>query len=490
MKKIIAMVIGISLGVSVLVLGFNNYSYLFSGSLRIQPIQAPKDPIKKEDILLNIPFASKLLTAPVLELPYNNSNQYGLGNALEFYWKDVKGASKFALFVKFDDGEYKIYPRPANGFGYAAVPYLDLPSADKNHTVTWKIRAYDVNNAVVDSVIWKFNLLANFQTKCVASPSIQEQGKPVNFTITPKEGVAPYAFYWPPYFKTTPDKASAIGTFLGTGKQRMKISVSDKNQTNKFFVPCEVTITQSPSANAMGVPLPTVGASPVKNLDDLYKLPVDANQINQLVKDFNIQWIDNEKTGEKWPTSFSFDQNSGQPSKGVIISLLNILLHQSFSEPLPLGPKSIYDYLKANTQSIKISLECGNNNDAGGNMFLMRSFGYWKGLYADCTPSPYPNYYVDQLALFIHEARHADFGDPGHLSCGIQGGNDEYFENGSGYSAAATYLMWIYKYGINDSAEAKNRAKLSAASLLKERFCKKPVSGNPKVQVIIDELYK
>lgn len=227
-----------------------------------------------------------------------------------------------------------------------------------------------------------------------------------------------------------------------------------------------------------------------QNLLELYKQRPSDQVIAEIQRDFKINWPNDRSLNLTWPAQFDFNQTGKQPSKTVIISRLNILRNQKFSEPLPFTKLSIYDYVRKNTQGINVRLNCNSNSDGAGSMNLNVSSGVWNSVESGtCKLSnSFNKDYIDALSLFVHEARHSEPGDPGHTSCGISGGNDNYFENGSGYSYAAMYLMWVYKYSINDPQEVKERAKRDAAGLLKDRFCHPPRHSNPKVQAIISEL--
>lgn len=98
--------------------------------------------------------------------------------------------------------------------------------------------------------------------------------------------------------------------------------------------------------------------------------------------------------------------------------------------------------------------------------------------------------YVKPLYLLVHEERHNESGDPGHIFVGspnpVQ--MDPVLEGGSGHAWAAMYTMWVYKYGKYDSPAIKSDARNIASMLLSERFPSRPTHSNPKVQAIIDEL--
>ncbi len=231
--------------------------------------------------------------------------------------------------------------------------------------------------------------------------------------------------------------------------------------------------------------------TPEKNLQTIFETRPTQEEINIIMNDFDINYIDSEN--EKWPEEFTFDQNSTEPSKMVIISHLNVLRQQEFSEPLPFTEGlSIYDYVKKYTKEIDLYNECFDGAyGGGGNIRASVSLGFW-GLrvFSRCRepfdpPQMMP--YVFRLHLIVHENAHnRPYGeDPIHVECnGIA--TDESLESG-GYSHSALYSMWVYKYGLHDPIEVKLEAKDSAKRVLRD-FCTPPTHSNPKVQAIVDEL--
>ncbi|QQM47347.1 hypothetical protein [Streptomyces liliifuscus] len=65
---------------------------------------------------------------------------------------------------------------------------------------------------------------------------------------------------------------------------------------------------------------------------------------------------------------------------------------------------------------------------------------------------------------------------------------DAQFDPGSGFTRAALYLMWIYKYGRYDPASIRTEAKNLTATL-KDRFSAHPTSANPQVKALLAELW-
>lgn len=235
-----------------------------------------------------------------------------------------------------------------------------------------------------------------------------------------------------------------------------------------------------------------------KDLGELYQAPPSQAELKRAGEDFAINWIQGAAHDERWPaeTPLVFNQGSLEPSKTVLLSRLETLRHQAFSEPLPFGDGSTaYDHLRKYVKAIDVSLGCGSAQGGGGRVRLNRFGALWWNIYAsgDCK-TPVPNEtlapYVGSLYLLMHEARHSEPGDTGHTACLGQGNMDASLERGSGHARAVLYLMWVYKYGLYDPPEIKSAAASAAISLLKTRFCERPASSHPKIQALIDELLR
>jgi hypothetical protein len=146
-----------------------------------------------------------------------------------------------------------------------------------------------------------------------------------------------------------------------------------------------------------------------------------------------------------------------------------------------------------NTHTVRVSLGTTVNMASGGVVNLNRTFTLWSNNPSQPTVA---TPYVHSLYLFNHESRHNEPGDPGHTSCttawtgatGIPNGMDSQFDPGSGYTRAALYLMWVYKYGRYDPAWIRTEAK-NVAATLKDRFCAHPTSTNPLVRALLTELW-
>jgi hypothetical protein len=230
-----------------------------------------------------------------------------------------------------------------------------------------------------------------------------------------------------------------------------------------------------------------------RDLWELYRVAPSQAELDRARKDFSINWIDSAQADEKWhsydpPT---FDQTSLSPSKVVLLANLDLLRHQTFSEPLPFGGgSSAYEYLRKYVKEFNLQLGCSDSAGGGGKIFLGRWQNTWNLPRRDCK-SPLASGplvgYVDSLALLMHEARHSDPGDSAHAVCYGFSNMDASLDKGSGHAWSTLYSMWVYKYGVYDPPVMRQRARLFAAATL-SRFCSKPQSANPRVQAIVDEL--
>jgi hypothetical protein len=238
----------------------------------------------------------------------------------------------------------------------------------------------------------------------------------------------------------------------------------------------------------------TVNVRVFADLWSLYRSAPSQAELDRIQRDFTFEWLDGP-SGEKW-TSYPgtpFDQTSANPSKTAVFAKLDVLRHQRFSQPLPWTTATVYDQIRQNTRTIRVSLGTDLNQAGNHVINLNRTFTLWSN-----DPS-HPNTatpYVDPLYLFVHESRHNEPGDPLHTSCtswtgapGTPNGMDAQFEPGSGYARAAVYLMWVYKYARFDPPAMQDQAKTDVMAH-KDRFCSRPSSTNPLVQALLRELWQ
>lgn len=234
------------------------------------------------------------------------------------------------------------------------------------------------------------------------------------------------------------------------------------------------------------------------DLDQFYQDQPAPTELARIDGDLSMSFVDGTGTAETWAAyPAAFNQSSTDPSKLVSYARLDVLRHQTFSEPLPFTTETIYDDFKTFVKTIDLRLSCDLNSGGGGQISVNRNMSVWDARAsgtpgnADACKTPFPNPelnpYVDSLALVVHEQRHNEPGDPGHIMVGGVA-MDATLENGSGYAWATMYAMWVYKYGVYDPSPIKNEAKSLATSLLKERFPTRPTHSNPLVQAIINEL--
>ena len=231
-----------------------------------------------------------------------------------------------------------------------------------------------------------------------------------------------------------------------------------------------------------------------KDLAELYRAIPAPAEVERILKTFGFRWTDGYLADEKWEPYDppAFDRTSYQPNKLPVLARLDVLRHQAFSEPLPFSDGlSIYEHLRKNVNTLNMRLDCGNNSGGKGTISLNRSSSEWWNISTDGCKIPSPPNQPPGSYLFyivVHEGRHSERDDPGHIWCRGQINMDADLDHGSGHAWAALYAMWIYKYGIYDSPEVKKEARAVAYSLLRSRFCSPPHSSNPKVQAIVDEL--
>lgn len=235
------------------------------------------------------------------------------------------------------------------------------------------------------------------------------------------------------------------------------------------------------------------------HLDDLYASEPAPGELQRIDNDFTFDLVDDG--AEQWSSydQATFDQTSTDPSPLVSKARLDVLRRQRFSTPLPTASgTTIYEHIRQHLNTIKLRLDCTLSVGGGSMGSFNRGFSVWDSR-ASATPespdqckvpfaSPSLAHYIQALQLFVHEARHTEPDDPSHTSCNGKTGMDQSFEGGSGYAAGAMYAMWVYKYGLYDSPEAKEEARTLAVSILQGRFCTPVTHSNPTVQALLDEL--
>ena len=288
-----------------------------------------------------------------------------------------------------------------------------------------------------------------------------------------------------------------VGSLRWTSSQDGNLGKGQAVRVPKLS-PGRHTITVSSSGGSRDVAVRVF-----RDLGDFYQAPQSPAERDRVAKDFVFAWVDGKSEDELWQTyeNVGFNQSSPDPGKAVVLAKLDVLRHQDFSQPLPFtNGKSIYDHVRTFVKRIYVTLGCQSNTGGHGNISLNRNFAVWDRRVSGTAGDPEacknaqatvkPGLYSGPLYLFVHEARHSEPGEPGHVQCNGKGNMDGSLENGSGHAAAALYLMWVYKYGLYDPPAVKADAKLQAHSLLKTRFCATPSHSNPQVQAIVDEILK
>jgi hypothetical protein len=246
----------------------------------------------------------------------------------------------------------------------------------------------------------------------------------------------------------------------------------------------------------------TVQIRVFKDLSQLYQSKMTTGEINRIRADFNINWMNGTGVSEKWlaDSSYEFDQVSPEPSKIVSLARIDVLRHQQFSQPLPFtGGFTAFDNLKSYVKQINLKLDCDISTGGSRTLNLNRNFSVWDSRMSGSsqkpdackTPIKQPivlSDYIESIYLLLHEGRHCEPSDPGHITCKGNDNMDQKLEGGSGHATAALYLIWVYKYGLYDSAQTRENARLTAMSILENRFCNTPRHSNPLVQAALNEL--
>lgn len=278
------------------------------------------------------------------------------------------------------------------------------------------------------------------------------------------------------WFARTPEWSSSLEGALGTARQIDAVLHSVGTHT--------ITV------RGFGVQA-SVSVRVLANVGALYVSPPAPGEIARIEREFVIQWDDGASVAEQWATyeNDPFDPTSARPSKRAALGKLEALRHQAFSQPYPGVATTLFEHVRAQVHELHFSLGLANQTGGGHIVWLNRHFSEWGN-----------PYWLSLGEALIHETRHNETGDPGHTNCMSWTGTpasgsldkDLVFQPGSGYSAAATYLMWVARFGTRDDKSAWSSSSLNpeseAVSLLRTRFCSKPTHSDPSVQSILVQL--
>lgn len=235
------------------------------------------------------------------------------------------------------------------------------------------------------------------------------------------------------------------------------------------------------------------------DLGTFYEAAPAWGEIERIRNDFTINQISGTGIDEDWfpYQSLAFDQSSTDPTELVVIARLDVLRHQRFAEPLPFtNGATLYEHLRAHVHALNLSLECRLNLGGGGTILFSRTMSVWDRRYQptddpEACKEPLPDTplqeYLAPLSLIMHEARHSEPDDPGHVNCNGRP-RDTTLEGGSGYAQSVLYYMWIYRYSLYDPPDFRERSGSQARLMLPVFFCETPTHSNPLVQAILDEL--
>lgn|GEM_PF-6629025 len=233
------------------------------------------------------------------------------------------------------------------------------------------------------------------------------------------------------------------------------------------------------------------GLAQMQNLDSLYTSPATETELNTIVSNFNIHLLDGTDSLARWSlyNPYLFDPSSPDPSIYPLVNDLRVMREEVFNAPLPIDDNNTYRTVRNCVKNGGINLMLGDYVNAGsGYINLSAAFSFWgsrlsSDLYKPSACSLYP--FVYRTQVIVHEARHLEPDDPGH----VQVSYDQSLAVEGGYGRACIYLMWIWKHGRNFSAQLRAAAGCEAQSILRGRFIEKPPTHpNPAIQSIVDEL--
>lgn len=245
------------------------------------------------------------------------------------------------------------------------------------------------------------------------------------------------------------------------------------------------------------------------DLWELYQAEPAQGEIDRILDDFNFVFKDSDD--ENWDdVGFEFyDEEAPALSRLPFIAKLDILRRQQFSErPVFIGDhETIYDWVKETIHTIELRLDCGNAFGGGGTASFPRRLSHWGPISGgDSCGEPWENYYKmsyhGALFLLVHEVRHSEPDDPGHITferrLSGQRSGDSTLENGSGFAWAAKYSIWVYKYSLFDpesirfgyvNENALENARATAVSQLEVIYGEnEPSHSDPLVQTFLDEV--
>jgi hypothetical protein len=232
----------------------------------------------------------------------------------------------------------------------------------------------------------------------------------------------------------------------------------------------------------------------ILDLDSLFiSKPFDLER-DIIIDLFNISLVDGNETRGKWSLYDPnyFNTKDTLPSIYPLINSLRVIREQRFTEPLPFTDNP-YQYMLSHFQNggIKLILTAGYNTGGGNWINLVANNAFWDGRTFENPLSPMqgvPFYflnYISRVGLLIHETRHSDPDDPGHVGNGL----DLQFSDEGAKGRQVIYFMWVYKYGINNSKSVKEFCRDMATGMLKNSFqIQPPTHPNIKIQKLIDEL--
>lgn len=153
-----------------------------------------------------------------------------------------------------------------------------------------------------------------------------------------------------------------------------------------------------------------------------------------------------------------------------------------------------YEFLQKRIKKINFKSVCPNINATanaphGGDEFFVCVNSFKKDLESDGMSTPF-----DFAAIAIHESRHADSDDIGHVTCtqgeqkGISGACDKNRAQKGAYHFGTDYYAYVAKAGLNFHPAIKSYAGAGLLRYLKGKFNEIPKLNTNRIVILKDTI--
>lgn len=225
---------------------------------------------------------------------------------------------------------------------------------------------------------------------------------------------------------------------------------------------------------------------------DYLRCPTQADR-DQIDHDFNLVW---DKTWENNP--FVCDYHTTNPSRLNIYSTLRAVKTIQFQKPLPFtGNRSLYEFLTSAKLTLNPSTDCTMQSNGWNYVVnLGGSFAHTHAIKSGAANCTYAyngrNESLDdfvynpltRIGLLVHEAHHAITGSV-HP---VNSANDKSIDDNSAWAAQFYFYAWIKLYSTNIDANTKELARISAITILRERFSDNHCPQNSELAAVVNQI--